>query len=669
MIVDNLDRSTNYFSPAHKEGSLIEGVPSAEGEESESEGLLVEKLKKVAGAYYRSRGVSSPFDLVPNEILSLILEHGYFGTKNGLPDNSFRGLVRDISRRFREVALQTPSLWASVHLSPSNVFDEVDLLPTYLGRSKSYPLDIHLSCFWAPDLTEQVMELMTPHSPRWKRLSITIMNGHALKFLADVAVPSLNLLIITFYSNQRRIALPSSIFKNELPQLQYLSLRNVDLINIRFTLRNIKTLDIRGYGIWPNFRRLNELIGQSTHLQRLVLHVKPAEVLAQLRWLLPGGQSGTLGQVILPALEYLLIHTSEWLTADVADFIRLFHCPKLKVLVLQDLSSQTEKPNAIMTYLVRTKRLEPVALEAVWTEAWEGRVEAGSQAKSDGLVVQPTLWVKSADLHHAYSAIACSLASRLTALELNGVLFPSMPRMKEIFAGLKNLQYLSMFNLVPSESLVLIKEHGIAWEEMVGAVDIPSLLTLVIAFRPTPRNQTFELDGTDLFLSLFKLPSLSSLLLKNPTFNRWCKVADVFLRGGVQSFPKLTSLKVVDMEDSIPVGSFIAGCGNPVAAFPRLEWLLLDGINSTCFLQCLLASYGDSEAPAWRNLTSLAIANDPCASRPLLHRVICDREALARPLKRLYLDSTYKRNAESFEWMKERVPVVEILPTRGPLFR
>lgn len=646
------------------------GLPSTSEDTNNSEGLLVERLEEVAGAYGCSQEASSPFDTVPNEIISIILEHGYLCTRNGLPDRSFRALASNLSRRFREVTLQTPSLWASVHPSPANAFDEIDFLPTYLERSKSYPLDIRLNCFWAHDLTEQFMGILMPHSMRWRRLSLSIVNPHALKFLEHVAVPCLNLLAISFYSNQQRVALPSPIFKNDLPQLQYLSLRNVDFVNIDFTLRNIKTLEIRGYGIWPNFYRLNEMIGQSTNLQYLSLHAKPAQVLAQLRTSLPGGQSSALGQIHLPALELLLVYTSEWLTQDIVDFIKVFNSPKLRALVLQEsISVQPEKPTTIMTYLVRSKCLDPVALEAVWTEAWEGSVvKEGGQSELDGRDMQPTLWVKSSPLYLAFSAVGCSIASRLTALELNGVYFPPLAQMKEMFASLKNLQYLSIFDLVPMISLSAIRGSGVAWEDMIRVVNIPSLLTLVVVSRlGTPGNSL----GIDLFFRMFNLPSLSFLLLKKLSFGRWCKVVEVFREGGVQFYPKLTSLKVVDMEDSIPDGSFIEGRGNPVAAFPRLEWLLLSGISSTCFLQCLLAEHdptSDASEPVWPNLTSLAIANDPNTIRPLVHRVISARESFARPLKRLFLDSKFTMNVESFEWVKERVPVVEILPPRAPTF-
>ena len=651
---------------AHPRCPPTEGLPNTAEETSKSEGLLLEKLAEVATAYCLSREPSSPFDLIPNEILSLIIEHGYFGTRNGIPDKLFLAVACHISRRFREVTIQTPSLWATIHLSPSNVFDELDILPTYLKRSRSYPLDIHLSCFWAPDLTEHIMELLTPHSKRWRRLSITVMNEHALKFFEQVAAPCLNMLVLTFYSNERRVALPSPIFRNALPQLNALSLRNVDLVNIGFSLRDIKTIDIRGYGIWPSIHRLNEMIGQSTNLQRLMIHVKPGEVLAQLRGTLPGGQAGTLGQIYLPALEYLMVYTSEWLTKDIATLISLFNSPKLKVLILEEsVSSPTQKADAAMTYLLRFKHIDPIFLEPVWTEPWEEHIETHKPSKLDGCVVQPTLWVKSADLYHAWSAVGHSVASRLTALELNGAFLPSLDRMKEIFTSLKNLQYLAMFD--PIYSLPSMRDHNVHGEQFIDAVDIPNLSTLVIVFRP---SRPVNLDGAALFLRFLNLPSLSFLLLKNLTFKGWCEVVDIFHSRGIQSFPKLTSLKIVDLKDSIPGGAFTASHGYPSSAFPRLEWLLLENASTNYFLQSLTAAHDSVSAtrPAWPKLTSLAISDDPYVSKPLLHRVIRARGAFGCPVQKLYLDSAFTRNVESFEWLKEHVSVVEILPSRVPRF-
>jgi hypothetical protein len=84
--------------------------------------------------------------------------------------------------------------------------------------------------------------------------------------------------------------------------------------------------------------------------------------------------------------------------------------------------------------------------------------------------------------------------------------------------------------------------------DMVRVMDIPSLLTFVVVLSLILQASL----GINLFLQMFNLPSLSLLLLKKLTISRWCEVADVFRRGGVKSYPKLTSLNIADMEEIIP---------------------------------------------------------------------------------------------------------------------
>jgi hypothetical protein len=52
------------------------------------------------------------------------------------PETSFRSLESQISQRFRQLGLYTPSLWSVIHLSPGNISRELAQLPTYLERSE-----------------------------------------------------------------------------------------------------------------------------------------------------------------------------------------------------------------------------------------------------------------------------------------------------------------------------------------------------------------------------------------------------------------------------------------------------------------------------------------------------------------------------------------------------
>jgi len=69
---------------------------------------------------------------------------------------------------------------------------------------------------------------------------------------------------------------PASILPSPdcIPRLSFLALRNVDFDNLNFPLRNVKALDIQGYGRWTDYPQLTTMLESSHYLENLILHVK-----------------------------------------------------------------------------------------------------------------------------------------------------------------------------------------------------------------------------------------------------------------------------------------------------------------------------------------------------------------------------------------------------------
>ena len=638
------------------------------GENNAAEEILFERLDEV----HRRADLSCPFDLVPNEILSLILEHGYLDSRTTPPNSAFRAVAANISRRFRAMTLSTPSLWSVIHLTPTNIFDEVDVLPISIARSMTYPLDIHLTCFWGPDLTDQIMEILGPQSIRWRQLSITIMGDYILKLLQYLPALHLNALSITYYSHDRHIALPPQVFANDLPTLAHLILRNVDLDTINFSLKGLQRLEIRGHGTWPSFAHLNKMIGHSSRLRYLILHIKPSVVLTQVCGSLP-----TLirGRIHLPELSHMIVYTSEWLSEDVANLIQLFACPKLRALIVREgVTSLLQRSNTVMGYRTFCKRFGDLTMVDPSIGHWDAfDKDYPTSSADEGSTLQPTLWVKAANIYHACNSLAYSGASMIRTLVLSKIIFPSLAQLRDMFTGLKSLENLSILGLIPTETLSQLMTKDVShlsevdWKETPGAIHIPKLKTLTVVFNPSPPNDSSAGpfgDGLREFLLLFDLPVLTYLGMKHLTYTRWRSVVEVFCQAE-RRYPYLTSLKLDTMFDALPPDRCAVGFVNPAPAFPRLETLSLKAVSSNAFLSTLLGELDVGMGPqaVFPRLTSLAISDDPCTSKPLLHRVITARAAFSRPLKKLYLDTSFTKNADSLEWMKEQVEVVSIVET------
>lgn len=561
------------------------------------------------------------------------------------PDTEFRSTLLQISHRFREVALHTPSVWSIFNVSPGNVDRQLEEIPVYLPRSREYPLQIRLSCFWGADITEPIMKLFLPHSQRWRRLCMVTINSRVFEFLQHIPVPSLEDLNISFYSHERRTSLPSNSFGASIPRLSSLCLRNVNLHNLNISLRDLTTLEIRGYGIWPEFSEFSEMLSGSTSLQKLILHVKPGHVVHQQ--LFPGLENNPRGHITLPELRILEMYTSEWLSPGIVSLIRVFICPKLQSLILREgVGSASETSQTIMNYtaqahLPRHMKLHYPISEPLCTEF------------SNRLFI-----------HAANLSLACRTfpATMLTSLELRKVVLPSHMSMKMTLSSLKNLKHLFFLELSVDQGLLQMLDNiqpalfqETFLDDMQSTVEIPNLETLMVELS---LNDSAKLtrDYTAGFIRIFSTPTLRSLTLKNLTAQQWKSVAASFHEHSSE-YPRLTSLKLIDFTDVISTNIDHPSYYSVTCSFPHLHRLSLDGTSSNPFLQALIPASSTARTLPCPELQVLSICNDRHTSKPLLHRVITAREVEGIPLRKLCLDAHFSTNVESLGWIRQHVDI------------
>ncbi|PPQ88369.1 hypothetical protein CVT25_002115 [Psilocybe cyanescens] len=655
--------STDYFtlSRTYYGGARLD-VGTSESDSHDTEEVLLHKLHALEDA--QARGSGSLIDSIPNELLALIFECGYFDFGEGqYPDTEFRSLMLQTSRRCRQLTLHTPSLWSVIYLSQSNVADELDHLAFYLERSAQYPLDIRLSCFWNDDLTDPVMRQLVPHSKRWRRLSIIAMNTHILSYLKNTPVPILDNLDISFFSHERRTSLLPSVFSGEVPRLTHLCVRNIDLDTLNLPLNGLKTLEIRGYGTWPTLARLTEMLSGSSTLERFILHVKPGQVTQQLS----AEDDRSQTHIILPALRSFEVYSSEWLSPAIVSLIRVFVCPNLESLVLREgVGSASETARTILSYTRAAHMHKDVRL-----------YHPSSMGESLFTGFPNRLYVQSASVALASRVMS---AATLTSLELRKPYLPGFNATKAAFSSLKNLKHLFFLNVAPNGLMSQLLDTDGTDHLNPGQVDaikesicIPSLETLVLEIdRAGNRALLSPYDYTAQFVNIFSLPFLRSLVLKNLDAYSWITIAKAFTERASQ-YTQLTSLKLINMTDILPVDHVVYN--DIMRSFPHLRRLLLDSVGSNAFIHQLLPRVAPalttesgeilpSPSPSlpWPDLEALSMCGDSNVSKPLLHRAIAAREEMGRPLKVLYLDDNFAKNEDSWNWLNERVQVRKAEP-------
>ena len=230
---------------------------------------------------------------LPVETLTTIFEIGHFETPplvtkptrrlygdswSALP-TPFEIVVSSVSRRWRNIALETPRLWTHIYINVAQ--SAYELLDLYLCRSKMCLLDITLSrrklrreldC--GPDSEVSIkfkgyLELLVPHVGRWRGFSIrrddsSLQLSHAFASLSNLNAPALETLMLEGYIGSYK-----EIFTAGAPRLS-----SVELIGVSFwpPLEAVKHLKLYASSVFRlTYAQLRHLIQPMRSLVNLHL--------------------------------------------------------------------------------------------------------------------------------------------------------------------------------------------------------------------------------------------------------------------------------------------------------------------------------------------------------------------------------------------------------------
>ena len=221
---------------------------------------------------------------LPSEILSAIFEAGlpekpktrargrvsWFGL-SGERTTPFELLVSSVSRRWRNVALQTPRLWTVLVIDALGLTH--DLYDLYLHRSKMCPLDITLGSSYGNALSQSDCDInvrghlarLIPHVGRWRKLIVKNgLIGARLSALSALYAPALETIVLDGGGSNANIEL----FSGGASRLSSLELTGV---HFRPPVGAIKYLKLHGSFIEssPSYDQLSHLIQPMRSLTRL----------------------------------------------------------------------------------------------------------------------------------------------------------------------------------------------------------------------------------------------------------------------------------------------------------------------------------------------------------------------------------------------------------------
>jgi len=243
---------------------------------------------------------------IPPEILSLIFECGKNMTdeipfSSGIGEqerrtHSFEIIMSQTCSHFREVTLATPRLWSSIYVDATR---RIDHIAQDVARSGVCWLDIRIDLgVQDPQMNDQNLEamlaLITPHSRRWRSLSIAYslecVNFPVVGRLCNSAAPGLQQLSITVDDVDRADATMVNanintprIFKDGTPRLTFVRLRGMALSFYRPQLNFVATLhlDHTRKSLLLPYSTFYDIVTCSPFLENLSLH---GDIIAPSSW-------------------------------------------------------------------------------------------------------------------------------------------------------------------------------------------------------------------------------------------------------------------------------------------------------------------------------------------------------------------------------------------------
>ncbi|KAK0470412.1 uncharacterized protein EV420DRAFT_1664164 [Desarmillaria tabescens] len=155
---------------------------------------------ETTAALERYSSVLAPIRRIPRDILHEIFYHTIGTSSNFFNIREPPWVLSYVCGSWRDVILSSAWLWPRVISNASLPKHSLEMLDVYLDRSRNCPLDILFECNDSLSISEQVLEMLIDHSPRWRRVWIKAPHHFMDRLdLTIVRIPILEEVDIDFY--------------------------------------------------------------------------------------------------------------------------------------------------------------------------------------------------------------------------------------------------------------------------------------------------------------------------------------------------------------------------------------------------------------------------------------------------------------------------------------
>ncbi|KAJ7896048.1 hypothetical protein B0H14DRAFT_2495602 [Mycena olivaceomarginata] len=249
-------------------------------------------------------------------------------------------LLTHICRKWREIALTTPTLWRAISLMDSAIpsGDQDKLVDMWLARSHCLPLHLHFSSKSAPWRAAEVLASVVPHRARWEYLHTRLQPYHL--HILEGPMPLLRRLAwLPVGSNgptTRKFAC------HEAPLLRTAILNNVAARNVILPWAQLTSLTL----LW-------------VLLQECVPILQNTSNLVDCKLALISNDGATLPDIILPSLRSLTLGSSGIITG----FLNKLNVPALHDLQIAESFLGSNTIHTLASFLSKSRcRLQELCI-------------------------------------------------------------------------------------------------------------------------------------------------------------------------------------------------------------------------------------------------------------------------------------------------------------------
>lgn len=323
--------------PSDEELSLIQqAIGSAEASLEDDNERDSEPLANFVRTH---KAILSPSRRLPPELIVEIFRHYIENTLDysDLSEYTLPWALTHVCRRWRQIAVNTPTLWKSLPplrlvggMQNTELKRHIARISTLLERSSKEPISFFLSKKVTPQLDDAILLLLFEHSERWERISLDISEDVCAHFArVKGRLSSLSSLTLRIHGESRPY---------------------VDMFTVAPKLRDLNLASDSWSGVFQlPWSQLTNFTHETTNFESLTTvlsssaagHLRSLKFIANQTWII-AGHPPNVNPTTLPVLKSLYLQTPK--RTDLRTLLNRFTAPALQDLSLRLFGTHTLIP-------------------------------------------------------------------------------------------------------------------------------------------------------------------------------------------------------------------------------------------------------------------------------------------------------------------------------------